>query len=60
MQKAYNEHMESLLGLFAGLFMGWGAIVLAVFMTLTVMLKWPAWFHYIWAALVLVSGIISL
>ena len=42
MQKAYNEHMESLLGLFAGLFMGWGAIVLAVFMTLTVMLKWPA------------------
>lgn len=56
----YNEYMELLTGLLAGLFMGWGAILLSVFMVLTVALKWPNWLYYIWAALVLVSGLLSL
>jgi uncharacterized protein (DUF983 family) len=52
--------MELVSGLLAGLFMGWGAIVLAVLMALTVALKWPKWLHYVWAVMVLVSGILSL
>lgn len=52
--------MELLTGLLSGLFMGWGAIALSVFMVLTVVLKWPNWLHYIWAILVLISGILSL
>jgi len=46
--------------LLTGLFIGWGAILLAVFMALTVALKWPNWLHYVWALLVLVSGILSI
>lgn len=46
--------------LVAGLLTGWGAIVLAVVMALTVKLKWPSWLSYVWAALVLVSGILSM
>lgn len=46
--------------LLTGLLSGWGAVLLSVFMVLTVLLKWPNWLHYIWAALVLVSGILSM
>ena len=52
--------MELLTGLLMGLFTGWGAIALSVFMTLTVALKWPNRLHYIWAILVLISGILSM
>ena len=52
--------MELLIELLAWLFTGWGAIVLSVFMVLTVALKWPNWLHYIWAVMVLVSGLLSL
>ncbi len=52
--------MELLSGLLAGLFAGWGAIVLSVLIVLTKVLKWPTWLYYIWAAMVLVSGILSL
>lgn len=46
--------------LIAGLLTGWGAIALAVVMALTVMLKWPNKLHYLWAALVLISGLLSI
>lgn len=40
--------------------MGWGAILLSIFMVLTVVLKLPSWLHYVWAAMVLVSGLLSM
>ncbi|TSC79114.1 MAG: hypothetical protein G01um101433_11 [Parcubacteria group bacterium Gr01-1014_33] len=46
--------------LITGLLTGWGAILLSVFMVLTVALKWPNWLHYIWALLVLASGVLSM
>ncbi|TSC61751.1 MAG: hypothetical protein G01um101448_330 [Parcubacteria group bacterium Gr01-1014_48] len=46
--------------LITGLLTGWGAILLAVSMVLTVALKWPSWLHYVWALLVLISGILSM
>ncbi len=46
--------------LLAGLFTGWGAILLGLAVALTTTLKWPSWLNYIWAALVLVSGILSM
>ena len=52
--------MELLTSLSAGLFTGWGAILLSVFMVLTVVLKWPNWLHYVWALMVLISGILSM
>jgi len=39
--------------------MGWGAIVLSVLMVLTVVLNWPKWLHYVWAVMVLISGLLS-
>ncbi|GEM_PF-3243913 len=52
--------MELLTGLLGGLFTGWGAITLSIFMALTVVLQWPKWLHYVWAVLVLISGLLSL
>lgn len=46
--------------LLAGLVTGWGAVLLSVLMSLTVMLRWPNRLHYIWAAIVLISGLLSL
>lgn len=46
--------------LLTGFFTGWGAILLSVLMALTVALKWPNWLHYIWAAMVLISGLLAL
>ena len=42
------------------LFSGWGAILVAVCMMLTVALNLPKWLHYVWALLVLVSGILAI
>lgn len=40
--------------------MGWGAVVLAVVITLTQAFGWPSSLHYFWAALALIWGIITL
>ena len=37
-----------------------GPILLGVLIALTELLKWPRWVHYIWAALSIAWGIISL
>ena len=46
--------------LLGGLFTGWGAILLGVLIALTTALKWPRWLGYVWGALVLISGVLSM
>ena len=55
-QNGYNLHMD----LLGGLFTGWGAILLGVLIALTTALKWPRWLGYVWGALVLISGVLSM
>lgn len=49
-----------IMDLITGLFTGWGAILLAVAMALTAALNWPKWLHYVWAIMVLLSGVLSM
>ena len=37
-----------------------GPIVLGALIALTEALKWPRWFHYVWAALAIFWGLMSL
>jgi len=39
--------------------MGGGAVLVAILIALTTMLEWPAATNYVWAALVLIWGIIA-
>ena len=48
------------MALITGLLTGLGAILLSILMVLTVALNWPKWLHYVWALLVLISGILSM
>jgi len=41
-------------------FLGWSQIVLAILVTLNQALKWAGWLQYIWAVLLLVTGIWTL
>lgn len=38
----------------------YGPIFLGVMILLTLVLKWPAWFHYMWAAVAILWGMIAL
>ncbi len=38
----------------------WGPILLGVMIALTVALKWPTRLHYLWSALAILWGVISL
>jgi|GEM_PF-3122392 hypothetical protein len=38
--------------------MAGGPVLLGVLIALTNALKWPAWLHYIWAAIAFVFGIV--
>ena len=38
---------------------GGGAILLGILIAATVVLKWPNWVHYLWAALAIIWGVIA-
>lgn len=40
--------------------MSGGAILVAILMVLTQLMSWPGYLHYIWAALVLIWGLMAL